>query len=137
MNPRRPVALRYVPLVAAALVAAGCAYEQPDAQYGGICVDEVTQQRVEDERCGDYDDEGRGTNSGFFFMWIATDSTHAVPARGQKAPATIGSRTVPPGTPIAKGMPVTGGSMQSIHRGGFGAKAGTTGGYGSKAGAGS
>lgn len=134
----RALRLRWVPLVAAALVAAGCsALDQPDAQYGGICVDEVTQDRVDDERCGDYDDEGHASAGGFFFMWIDTSSSHAVPARGQKVPATIGSRNVPAGTPIAKGVPIGGGSMTTIQRAGFGAKAGTTVGIGGKAGAGS
>jgi hypothetical protein len=91
VNRRQPVSLRYVPLVAAALLATGCSvFEEPDAQYGGICVDETTQERVDDERCGDYDDEGHAGNGGFFFMWIDTSSTHTVPARGQKVPATIG-----------------------------------------------
>lgn len=130
-----PINLRYVPLLAAVLVVAGCGvFDDPDAQYGGICVDETTQERLDDERCGDYDDEGHGSHSGTFFMWISTGSSYYVPARGQKVPAHIGSRTVPAGTPIARGLPVSGGSMPSIHRGGFGAKAGTTGGYGSKAG---
>lgn len=130
------VRLRYVPLVAAALLASGgCdAFDPPNAQYGGICVDQVTEERVNDDRCGDYDDEGRSSHAGYFFMWISTSSNHTVPALGQKVPATIGSRTVPSGTPLAKGVPTAGGSMTSISRGGFGVKAGTTGGYGSKAG---
>jgi hypothetical protein len=132
----RGVCLHYVPLVAAALLATGaCDIPlQPDAQYGGVCVDEVTQQRVDDDRCGDFDDEGRSSNGGFFFMWISTSSSHTVPAVGHKVPATVGSRTVPSGTPLAKGVPTTGGPMTSIARGGFGAKAGVSGGYGSKAG---
>ena len=130
--------LRYVPLVAAALIATGgCdAFDPPNAQYGGICVDQVTEERIDDDRCGDFDDEGHASNSGTFFMWISTSSDHMVPARGQKVPATIGSRTVPSGTPVAKGVPTAGGSMTSISRGGFGVKAGTAGGIGSKAGGG-
>lgn len=128
--------LWYVPLVAAALLASGgCgAFDTPNAQQGGICVDEKTQERIDDDRCGDYDDEGRSSNGGVFFMWISTGSSYDVPARGQKVPATIGSRTVPAGTPIAKGLPPTGGSMSAISRGGFGVKAGSTAGIGGKAG---
>lgn len=99
-------------------------------------MDEKTQERVDDDRCGDWDDEGHASSGGFFFMWIDTHSNHAVPARGQKVPATIGSRTVPAGTAVAKGLPTSGGSMTSISRGGFGAKAGTSGGTGAKAGSG-
>lgn len=130
--------LRYVPLVAAALLATGgCdALDPPDAQYGGICVDQVTEERLDDARCGDFDDEGNTSSSGTFFMWVSTSSSHTVPALGQKVPSTIGSRTVPSGTPLAKGLPTTGGSMTSISRGGFGVKAGTAGGIGSKAGSG-
>ena len=133
----RPPKLVYVPLVAAALLAAGgCASEPPNAQQGGICVDEATQERIDDERCGDYDDEGRSSSGGVFFMWISTGSSYDVPARGQKVPATIGTRTVPSGTPIAKGLPIAGGSMSSISRGGFGVRSGTTAGVGGKAGSG-
>lgn len=127
--------LRYVPLVAAALLAAGCdVLDPPDAQYGGVCVDQVTEQRIDDSRCGDYDDEGNGSGSGSYFMWISTSSGHQVPPYGQKVPASIGSRTVPAGAPVAKGLPASGGSMAAIQRGGFGAKSATTGGIGAKAG---
>ncbi len=130
--------LRYVPLVAAALMSASAcdALDPPDAQYGGVCVDQATELRIDDSRCGDYDEEGNGSGPGSYFMWISTGSTQQVPAHGQKVPSSIGSRTVPAGAPVAKGLPAYGGPMTSIQRGGFGAKSATTGGIGAKAGSG-
>ena len=124
--------LRYVPALAALLIAAGCSAldSTPDARYAGICVDPTTNQRVDDDRCGDFDDQG-GTSGGFFFMWIDMSTYHGdVPAVGRPVPRTIGSRRVPAGTPIAKGVPRQGGSLAGIQRGGFGVKAGSTGGSG-------
>ena len=120
--------LRYVPLVAAALLASGACTSSPDALYAGVCVDEITQQRVDDSQCGDFDDEGRSSSSGSFFMWISTTSPTHIPAHGQPVVSTIGSRTVPAGTPVAKGLPASGGSMSSVVRGGFGVRAGVSGG---------
>lgn len=128
--------LRYVPLVASALLATGtvAACTPPDAQYAGICVDPRTHQRVSDDRCGDYDNTGHAehTTGGFFYMWFPTTYGGHIPPIGERAPAHAGTRTVPAGTPIARGVPPQGGSMSSITRGGFGIKAGTTGGIGAK-----
>lgn len=135
---RRRIQLVRVPALAAALVAggllSGCDDEPPDAQYGGVCVDETTHVRVDDSRCGDYDDEGRIDQGGHHMTWIHVGSTATVPAHGQHVPDNLGSRTVPKGTPIAKGVPAQGGQMATLQRGGFGAKAGTVAGVGAKAG---
>lgn len=96
----------------------------------------MTELRIDDSQCGDYDEQGNGGGSGSYFMWISTNTAHQVPAHGQKVPPSIGSRTVPAGTPIAKGLPAHGGPMTAIQRGGFGAKSATTGGIGAKAGSG-
>lgn len=128
--------LSLVPAVAAALLTIGaCAAESPDAQAAGICVDAVTEVRLEDHVCGDFDEHGHNHSTGTYFMWISTGSTNVVPAHGQKVPQTIGTRSVKPGTPIAKGVPSAGGQMSSITRGGFGVKAGSTSGIGGKSGA--
>lgn len=132
-------ALRYVPLVAAVLLtASGCdVFEDPDAEYGGVCVDEVTQQRVDDDRCGDWDDSGHYHGGGTYMMWFPMTYAGDVPGVGQRAYG--GTRTVPAGKPVAKGIPAQGatkasGGMTSVQRGGFGVKAGTSGGTGAKAG---
>jgi len=125
--------LSLVPAVAAALLLlGGCAEEAPDAQYGGVCVDQVTELRIDDSNCGDFDDEGRSGSGGSYFMWISSSSNTIVPAHGQKVPSTIGSRTVSKGTPIAKALPSQGGQMSSITRGGFGVKAGSSSGIGGR-----
>lgn len=125
-----------VPAVAAALLLLGACSSSPDAQAGGICVDEATQVRLDDSACGDFDDEGRSGSSGSYFMWISSSSNSVVPAHGQKVPSTLGTRTVSKGTPIAKGVPAQGGQMSSITRGGFGVKAGSSSGIGGRAGGG-
>lgn len=123
--------------VAASFWLAGCSmFDSPDAQYGGICVDQVTQQRVDDSRCGDWDDDGFYSGAGTYMLWYPMTYGGDVPAVGQRA--TGGVTRVPAGAPIAKGVPKQGatgkaGGMTSIKRGGFGAKAGTSGGTGAKA----
>ncbi|MER7115454.1 hypothetical protein ABT332_13275 [Saccharomonospora azurea] len=118
--------LQYVPLVAAALIAGGtvAACSTPAAEYGGYCVDEATQQRVSDDKCGKPSSTGGSGNSGFFYMWMLTNSNSPVPAIGQRADYSTGKRSLPHGALAATGLPKQGGSsMSSIARGGFGAKA--------------
>lgn len=102
-----------------------------------MCVDEVTELRVDDDRCEDWDDEGKYHSGGVFMTWYPMGYAGDVPGVGQKA--TGGTRTVPAGKSLAKGVPAQGatkasGGMTSVQRGGFGAKAGTSGGSGAKAG---
>jgi hypothetical protein len=110
--------------------------EQDDAQYGAVCVSESTGVRLDDDACGDWDDEGQGSVSGTYFMWFPTGGPGYIPPVGQPLPPNApGVRKVPSGAPIAKGIPKTGGQMSAIQRGGFGVKSGTSGGTGAKAGA--
>lgn len=133
--------LVYVPLVAMAIMSAGaCASDPPpDAEMAGWCND-AADIRVEDDRCGDYDSEGIASNPGFSYVWIASNSNHAVPPIGgyswQYVDRNQTVRKVQSGKPIAKGLPKTGGQMSAIQRGGFGVRSGTTGGIGAKAGSG-
>lgn len=118
---------------------AGCDLpaEEEQPQSAGICVDEITGNRIDDEKCGEPDEEGRATGGGgFFFLWISTSSTHTVPAHGQRVHQSMGTRTVPHGTPVVRGLPAAGGSMPTLSRGGFGAGARVSGGYGGKSGGG-
>lgn len=121
-----------VPFVATVLLGASAcdiASDDPEAQYAGICVDQATEQRLPDEACGDYDDEGHGSHVGSYFLWIPMHSSYDyhVPPVGARTYEYIdrnnaaGMRTVPKGTPLAKGVPSSGGKMSSIQRGGFGA----------------
>lgn len=145
---------RYVSFVAATLLAgtpllSGCDAldSTPDAEYGGVCFDRATQNRIEDEHCGDWDDEGvyasepgyHGYPQGTSLMWYPVTYGGHVPGIGQRT--TGGMTKVPAGKPLAKGVPKAGataqsGGMASIKRGGFGVKAGTSGGIGAKAGTG-
>ncbi|QYN17534.1 hypothetical protein [Amycolatopsis sp. DSM 110486] len=140
----RPPILTYVPLIAAAFIAggalAGCdVFDSPDATYGGVCVDQRTQQRLPDDRCGDFDDRGIGSGVGSYWMWMPTDNDrYSVPSVGQRVDTKAGTRTVPAGTPISKGVPPKGGqSMKTVQRGGFGIKSGSTSGIGAKSSGGS
>jgi hypothetical protein len=139
MSSRRGPHLRYVPLVAAMLLATSAcdALDSPNAEYGGVCVDEKTQQRLPDDRCGDWDDAGDYHGGGTYMMWFPMSYGGDVPGVGQRAYG--GTRTVPGGKALAKGVPSAGataksGGMSTIQRGGFGVKAGTSGGTGAKAG---
>lgn len=116
------VRLSYVPVVAALLVLTGCANgSTATPEEAGICVDEATNIRIDDDRCGDFIEHGHSVNSGTYVMWMDTRGSHTVPATGSYVPSNIGHRnTIPNGRPIAKGVPSSGGQMSAIARGGFG-----------------
>lgn len=108
----------------------------PDAQYAAVCMDQRTGTRLDDDACGDWDDEGIGHNAGTYFLWMPMSATNAtippVGGRFTNRPPTV--TRFPPGAPVSKGAPKTGGGVGAIQRGGFGIKSGTAG--GSKAGSG-
>ena len=115
------VRLSYVPVVAALLVLSGCANGSTTPEEAGICVDEATNIRIEDDRCGDFIEHGHSVHSGTYVMWMDTRGSHTVPATGSPVPSNIGHRnTVPHGKVVAKGLPSGGGQMSTIARGGFG-----------------
>jgi hypothetical protein len=106
----------------------------PDAQYAAVCMDQRTGNRLDDDACGDWDDDGVGHTAGTYFLWMPLNTGGYIPPVGGHLPANSPAvRTVPKGTPLAKGTPKTGGTAADIKRGGFGVKSGTAG--GSKAGA--
>lgn len=120
--------LSYVPVVAALLVLSGCS-NSPAAQpeYAGICVDEATHMRIDDDKCGDYTEHGHSVNSGSYVMWFSTNTQNGtrdyhVPGVGHNVISAPGHRmTVPAGKTAVKGVPTTGGYMNTIvTRGGFG-----------------
>ncbi|MFC5286722.1 hypothetical protein ACFPM7_06635 [Actinokineospora guangxiensis] len=119
--------LRAVPAVAVMLLAAGCG-STPEPEYAGICVDPVTQVRLDDGRCGTPDEYGNGSLFGGYFFWISTRYRGTVPAVGHHASTTPGTRTVSRGSVLATGVPRAGGSMQAIVRGGLGHTGGKSGG---------
>jgi len=105
-----------------------------DAQYAAVCMDQRTGNRLDEDACGDWDDDGVGHAAGTYFLWMPLNGGGYIPPVGGHLPqGSPAVRTVPKGTPLAKGTPKTGGTASDIKRGGFGVKSGTAG--GSKAGA--
>jgi hypothetical protein len=107
----------------------------PDAQYAAVCMDQRTGNRLDDDACGDWDDDGIGHTAGTYFLWMPMSASNAYipPVGGHFTGQTPAVTKVPKGTPVAKGTPKTGGQVGAVQRGGFGVKSGTAG--GSKAGA--
>ncbi|UKD50944.1 hypothetical protein L3Q65_00680 (plasmid) [Amycolatopsis sp. FU40] len=132
----RGPALGCAAMVAGVLLSGCGVFGAPDAEAGGVCVDKATGMRIEDSRCGDWDDRGWYDGPGSYMVWYPATYAGDVPAVGQRAVG--GTRTVAGGTPLAKGVPVSGASAQSggmpgLKRGGFGKASGTSGGTGAKA----
>ena len=112
--PRRRSRSVTAPLAAAlALVVSGCATE-PASQ--GVCRDERTDQRVDDDECR------RGTG-GFGWWFFLAGSRY--PAIGQAVSPLGGSATPQAGARAVRGgAPVAGGT---VAKGGFGGRSGGTG----------
>lgn len=95
------------------------------AQYAGICedtrgtADEQDDVRVDDDKCGDDDDEGRASSGGFSFVWIDLGSSHnhAIPAHGSRVPSTLGSATHPRNAVVMKKLPASAFTKADIRSG--------------------
>lgn len=98
------------------------------ADYAGICLDDVTYERVDEARCGDFDDEGHDSVDGLSLVWIDVSSATHIPARGERVSASYGIRTVPGGKMLTVKTPVTGGVAKTITRGGLGVSGAVKGG---------
>lgn len=131
-----------VAVPAAMFVLAGCGDwalddgEQQSAEYGAICTRESDGVRLDDDACGDADDEGHSHTPGMMFLWMGQGGGYVPPVGQRVAPGTGPIpknfappgmvRSVPKGAPTAKGLSKSG---QSIQRGGLGlsgSKAGGT-----------
>jgi hypothetical protein len=121
---------------AAALFLSGCDVAQ-EPEYGAVCVQESTGNRLPDDACGDADDEGHSHSPGMIFLWMGSGGGY-VPPVGQRVAPGSGPlpksysvpgmvRSVPKGAPTAKGLSSTGGQVQRGGLGQSGAKAGTSG----------
>ena len=80
-----------------------------------VCVDQETQQRVDDSQCDDSHGGGIGA-SPFLWYFLGTTVGRGFPAIGQRVPAG-GSYTTPSGSYRRGGVPAAGGN---VPRGGFG-----------------
>ncbi|MEV1286544.1 hypothetical protein [Micromonospora sp. NPDC049679] len=135
------VTLGVTSLLAVALTAA-CSPQRVDgssddgAEYGAVCGDPQTQERLDDDDCDD--DSGHQSRGGWYFI----PAGRPYPAKGQKVSGgsftrPSGGSTVkyggasPTGGTFAKsgGNAATGGGAESgsVSRGGFGGKAGGSG----------
>lgn len=127
--------------IGALVVVAGVGYvifaeDEPDAL--AVCMNPVSNERVSDDMCGDYGDDGSTVYSGGFHYMMFDTRTYRgnIPAVGQKMPTgnvTGYKRTFPKSTGvIGQKVKPQGGSTSTIKRGGFGVssgvKAGTSGG---------
>jgi hypothetical protein len=125
--------------VAACLVVGGgltalatLAEDGVEPEYAAVCMDQRTGNRLDDDACGDWDDDGVGHVAGTYFMWLPIGDGVNVPPVGRPLASGQGVRTVPRGASLAKGAPKAGGA---ITRGGLGATAkGASGGKAGSAG---
>lgn len=155
-----PTDLILLPTVAAVLVLVGACdlnsqgqeietFNLDQAQYARICTDlkggdnPNDDVRVDDDLCGEDDEDGNASNGGFSFIWIDLGSRASqwVPAHGQTVPRGLGTNTHPRGAVVMRKLPsgtfslasVKSGAVKPaspIQRGGFG----ITGGKGSSGG---
>ena len=95
----------------------GCGSDDDEAENQAVCVDQETQQRVDDDQCDpdDYETRGSGVGSGFFWYFLGTQAGRSYPAVGQRVSG--GTYSVPSGTSVRGGVPQAGGN---VPRGGFG-----------------
>lgn len=91
----------------AAAVLTGCGDDEPEPDYQGVCVDEHTQQRVDDDECDD-DEDSSGSHS---FVYFGSGSR--VPAVGQPYTGYAGfTKSVPNGhAAVRGGAPAGGGTV--------------------------
>lgn len=87
-----------------------------DADYGAVCVDSQTQQRVDDDQCDpEGSDRGYGGGGGFV-GWYFLPIGGRYPAVG--APISGATRSLPAGASVSRGgLAPSGGT---VSRGGFG-----------------
>ena len=115
---RRSASVTLGVTIALATALSGCGQEE-EYQYGAVCADRETQQRVEDEQC---DDDGvRSGRHGWYFFPVGV---LAPPIGGRVG---RGSFSAPPRNAPAYrgGIPAGGGA---VSRGGFGGRSVSVGG---------
>jgi hypothetical protein len=107
------VALGITALLAPSLAA--CA-SNDNVDNQAVCVDQQTQERVDDNRCDDSSGGGIGA-SPFLWYFLGTTVGRGFPAIGQRVPAGGTFTTPTSGTYRRGGVPSAGGN---VPRGGFG-----------------
>lgn len=111
----------------AASMLTSCSSEKP-VEYAGVCVDQRTQQRLDDDEC-DERQHHHGGGAGYLAAWYFMRNGSRVPGVGSRV--TGGSTTPPSSSSFVKGgVPASGvssldsskvtGGQKTIKRGGFG-----------------
>lgn len=116
---------------AGALVVGAIVADDDEPEYQGVCVDQTTQQRIDDDYCNN----GGHYHGHSFVGWYFFSMGHSAPRIG--APVSGGSYQVPDRTYVRGGVPREGGSISSATtksgskttvRGGFGSSSKGSGG---------
>ncbi|GAB6897716.1 hypothetical protein JCM9957A_08060 [Kineosporia succinea] len=102
---------------------AACGGSEPEKDHQGVCVDQTTQKRVDDDKC---DDEGGSSyHGGGFYAWRLFPRGSAFPAIGKSV--TGGISSIPSGHgAVYGGGDAAGGTVTkqstttAMERGGFG-----------------
>lgn len=117
--------LKLVPFIGASILAlSACDVPSEEPEYVGVCVHPVTEVRLDDDACGDYDDEGHASHSGGMFVWVSHTSNVPLAPVGSKQITSNTARTLPAGKLAAKGVDKAGATSvkSQVQRGGLGIK---------------
>lgn len=98
------VTLGFTASLAAALACSNGPAQLPDPEYSRICVDQATNVRLEDERCGDEDNNGGSGGHWYFYP----RGSHPGPPVGGSITRNFGSYAKP-GSGVMYSVPKTGG----------------------------
>lgn len=114
--------------------------EDPQPEAIGVCVDPSTNERVDDDRCGEFGLDGSATYGGGVHYMVFDTRTYKgdIPAVGKPLPPTGTSGYVRTYSDLSRPVaaaPKAGGPASTIVRGGLGVKGGgVAGGRGGSAG---
>jgi hypothetical protein len=121
-TPRRRMRSTGVSLGVTVLMAAGLSGCASSPDYGAVCVNPETEQRVADGECDDASTNGAGAGVGSAFLWYYLGASSRVPGIGSSVTGGTFSTSRLNGTVQRGGLPTTGGSSvkSTTRTGGFG-----------------
>lgn len=108
----------------------------PAPEHVGVCVHPTTNVRLDDDACGEHDEDGDVVHSsGGMFIWFHGSSVTPIAPVGSPQALGGSSRNFPVGKTVATGVDKAGSPSvgSSVQRGGLGIK-GATGSGGAKGG---
>lgn len=122
-------ALKLVPLIGVSILAlSGCDALAPESEeapeYVGVCVHPQTNVRLDDEACGEYDDDGDALSDGGMFIWMHNSVTTPIAPVGAYQDRRGSVRNYPTSKAVAKGVDKAGAQSvgSAVQRGGLGVK---------------